>query len=192
MNLAFSFLSGFISACIGISLPGLINMTAAKVSIKDGKDRAILFARFIDGNPEVIVLLREVGFAIFVALTIYFLLIAKAPKAKKEEVKIRSKTNRFFLGMLLSALNFFPIPYYVFVTMTAASYNFFWFEKLPISLFLIGVVLGSFAVFYYYISFFKKIEAKTDFFFKNMNTIIGSVTGIIALITLVNILKYYF
>ena len=185
-------------------------MTAAKVSIKDGKDRAILFvigaiiiiffqtllailfARFIDGNPEVIVLLREVGFAIFVALTIYFLLIAKAPKAKKEEVKIRSKTNRFFLGMLLSALNFFPIPYYVFVTMTAASYNFFLFEKLPISLFLIGVVLGSFAVFYYYISFFKKIEAKTDFFFKNMNTIIGSVTGIIALITLVNILKYYF
>ncbi|MFD0777533.1 hypothetical protein ACFQZF_02340 [Flavobacterium myungsuense] len=34
---------GFISAAIGIALPGLINMTAAKVSIRDGRERAMLF-----------------------------------------------------------------------------------------------------------------------------------------------------
>jgi threonine/homoserine/homoserine lactone efflux protein len=203
------FFLGFFTAAIGIAIPGLINMTAAKVSIRDGKDRAILFtygaiviiffqtllavlfAKYIDSRPDVVVLFREIGMVIFMVLTVYFLFIAKKPKPKKEQIKMRSRTSRFFLGMLLSALNFFPIPYYVFVTMTMASYELFHFEKVPIALFLLGVVLGSFAIFYCYISFFKKIESKTDFFFKNSNTIIGTITGIVALITLFNVVKYY-
>ncbi len=210
MNFVLPLIFGFISAAIGIALPGLINMTAAKVSIRDGRERAllfisgaviiiffqtltaILFARFIDSRPDVVILLREIGFAIFLFLTIYFLVLAKKPKIKKEEIKMRSKTNRFFLGMLLSALNFFPVPYYVFVTITLSSYRLFVFERTSIFLFLIGVLLGSFMLFYYYIAFFKKIENKTDFFFKNMNKIIGSITGVIALVTLFNIIKYYY
>ena len=210
MNYVLPLIFGFISAAIGIALPGLINMTAAKVSIRDGRERAllfisgaviiiffqtltaILFARFIDSRPDVVILLREIGFAIFLFLTIYFLVLAKKPKIKKEEIKMRSKTNRFFLGMLLSALNFFPVPYYVFVTITLSSYRLFLFERTSIFLFLIGVLLGSFMLFYYYITFFKKIENKTDFFFKNMNKIIGSITGVIALVTLFNIIKYYY
>jgi threonine/homoserine/homoserine lactone efflux protein len=204
------FFLGFFTAAIGIAIPGLINMTAAKVSIRDGKDRAILFtygaiviiffqtllavlfAKYIDSRPDVVVLFREIGMVIFMVLTVYFLFIAKKPKPKKEQIKMRSRTSRFFLGILLSSLNFFPIPYYVFVTMTMASYELFHFEKVPIALFLLGVVLGSFAIFYCYISFFKKIESKTDFFFKNSNTIIGSITAIVALITLFNVVKYYF
>ncbi len=210
MNYVLPLIFGFISAAIGIALPGLINMTAAKVSIRDGRERAllfisgaviiiffqtltaILFARFIDSRPDVVILLREIGFAIFLFLTIYFLVLAKKPKIKKEEIKMRSKTNRFFLGMLLSALNFFPVPYYVFVTITLSSYRLFLFERTSIFLFLMGVLLGSFMLFYYYITFFKKIENKTDFFFKNMNKIIGSITGVIALVTLFNIIKYYY
>jgi threonine/homoserine/homoserine lactone efflux protein len=210
MNFVLPLIFGFISAAIGIALPGLINMTAAKVSIRDGRERAmlfisgaviiiffqtltaILFARFIDSRPDVVILLREIGFAIFLFLTIYFLVLAKKPKIKKEEIKMRSKTNRFFLGMLLSALNFFPVPYYVFVTITLSSYRLFLFERTSIFLFLMGVLLGSFMLFYYYITFFKKIENKTDFFFKNMNKIIGSITGVIALVTLFNIIKYYY
>ena len=209
MNVALPFFSGFITASFGIALPGLINMTAAKVSMRDGRDRAmlfiagaliiiffqtlsaILFARFIDSRPDIIVLLREVGFGIFMLLTIYFLLLAKKPKVKKDDLKMRSKTTRFFLGMLLSTLNFFPVPYYVFITITLASFKLFLFEKFPIALFLVGVVAGSYAVFYYYINFFKKIETKTDFFVRNMNQIIGTMTGIVALITLCNIIKYY-
>jgi threonine/homoserine/homoserine lactone efflux protein len=210
MTFILPFLWGFIASAIGISIPGLINMTATKVSMKDGRDRAllfilgaliviffqtyiaILFARYIDSRPYVIVLFREVGFGIFVALTIYFFFFAKKPNPKDETVKIKSKTSRFFLGMLLSALNFFPIPYYVFIAITLASFGFFGFETIEIILFLIGVLLGSFSVFYYYIRFFNNLKSKTDFFNKNMNVIIGSITGIVALITLVNIIKYYF
>ena len=198
---------GFISAVIGILPPGLINMTAAKVDIKEGKRAAlsfvigaviviffqvylaILFAQFIGEHPQVVVLLREIGCGIFTLLTVYFLGIAKTPQKKK--IKKQRTSTRFFLGMLLSALNFFPIPYYVVVSLSLASYGWFVFETLSVFVFVLGAVLGSFLVFYSYISFFSKIENKTDFFMRNMNKIIGSITGIIALITLFNIVKYY-
>lgn len=198
---------GFISAVIGILPPGLINMTAAKVDIKEGKRAAlsfvigaviviffqvylaILFAQFIGEHPQVVVLLREIGCGIFTLLTVYFLGIAKTPQQKK--IKKQRTSTRFFLGMLLSALNFFPIPYYVVVSLSLASYGWFVFETLSVFVFVLGAVLGSFLVFYSYISFFSKIENKTDFFMRNMNKIIGSITGIIALVTLFNIVKYY-
>ena len=209
MNLVTSLFLGFFTAFIGIIPPGLINMTAAKVNLKEGKKSAvwfvlgavtviffqaylaILFAQFIDARPEIVVLLREVGFGIFTVLTIYFLWIAKAPKIKKGKIKKKSKTTRFFLGMLLSVLNFFPIPYYVLVSITLASYKLFSFDTSSILVFVSGVVLGSFLVFYCYIIFFKKIENKTDFLMANMNKIIGGITGLIAAITLFNIIKYY-
>ena len=85
--------------------------------------------------------------------------IAKEPKSKKKsKIKKSSKKSRFFLGMLLSGLNFFPIPYYVVVSVTLASYNLFVFENTVIFTFVLGSVLGSFAVLYSYISFFGRIE----------------------------------
>jgi threonine/homoserine/homoserine lactone efflux protein len=204
-------LFGFVVSVVGILPPGLINMTAAKISLQDGKSRAmvftsgavlivffqtylaLIFARYIDAHQEVVILLREIGFGIFTIVTIYFLWIAKKPKVKiKEDIKIKSKKSRFFLGVLVSAINFFPIPYYVFVSVSLASFGYFTFEPTSVYSFVLGVVLGSFLVFYTYIAFFNKIQNKTEFLMKNMNVIIGSVTGIISMITLYNILKYYY
>ncbi|KAF2516037.1 LysE family transporter [Flavobacterium foetidum] len=211
MALFTPFLSGFIAAVIGIIPPGLINMTAAKINLKEGKKNAlwfavgavlviffqvyvaVLFARVIDNRPDVVTLLREVGFVIFSILTVYFLFIAKEPKTKKKsKIKKSSKKSRFFLGMLLSGLNFFPIPYYVVVSVTLASYHLFVFENNVIFTFVLGSVLGSFAALYSYIAFFGRIEKKTDYLMRNMNTIIGLITGLIAVATLFNILNYYF
>jgi threonine/homoserine/homoserine lactone efflux protein len=210
MALLTPLISGFIAAFIGIIPPGLINMTAAKVNLKEGKKNAlwfvagailviffqvyvaVLFAQVIDNRPDVVTLLREVGFVIFSILTIYFLFFAKEPKAKKSKIKKHSKKSRFFLGMLLSGLNFFPIPYYVVVSVTLASYQLFVFESNIIFTFVMGSLLGSFAALYSYIGFFGRIEKKTDYIMKNMNTIIGSITGLVAVITLFNILNYYF
>mgnify|MGYP003602651305 CR=1 FL=1 len=209
MNFITPLFFGFISAFVGIIPPGLINMTAAKVNHKEGKRNAlwfvlgailiicfqvffaILFAKIINSRPDLVALLREIGFGIFTALTIYFLWIAKKPKGKSKKLKNKSTTKRFFLGMLLSALNLFPIPYYVFISISLASYKLFSFDTTSIFIFVNGVVIGSFLVFYFYISFFNRIENKTDYIMKNMNTIIGSITGLIAILTLINIINYY-
>jgi threonine/homoserine/homoserine lactone efflux protein len=209
MNLIISLFSGFISAFIGITPPGLLNMTAAKVSLKEGRRNAfwfvsgavvvifiqvylaVLFARIINARPDIILLLREVGFGIFGSLTVYFLWIAKQPKIKQPKIKKQSKKKRFFLGMLLSALNFFPIPYYVFVSVSLYSYTVFSFDVTSVFTFVSGAVLGSVLVFYFYIAFFQKIEKKADYLLRNMNKIIGGITGLVAVITLVNILEHY-
>lgn len=209
MNLIISLFSGFLSAFIGITPPGLLNMTAAKVGLKEGKRNAfwfvsgavlviffqvylaVLFARIINARPDIILLLREVGFGIFGTLTVYFLWIAKRPKIKQLKIKQHSKKKRFFLGMLLSTLNFFPIPYYVFVSISLSSYAVFSFDIASIFIFVSGAVLGSILVFYFYIAFFQKIEKKADYLLRNMNIIIGSITGVVSVITLINILEHY-
>ena len=100
MNFITPLFLGFITAFIGITPPGLINMTAAKVNLKEGKRHAlwfiigavvviifqvflaVLFAKIINRRPDLVTLLREVGLGIFATLTIYFLWLAKKPKDK--------------------------------------------------------------------------------------------------------------
>lgn len=211
MTVLLPFFFGFLAAIVGVLPPGIVNMTAAKISLIDGRKRAmmfvlgaliivffqtylsVIFAQYIDKHGEVIVLLREIGFVIFVVLTIYFLKFAKAPKIKTDEVeKIKSKRSRFLMGMIISAINFFPIPYYALVTITLASYKVFSYEKVQNCSLILGIVIGSFVVFYFYVVFFNKMKSKADYFVQNMSKIIGIITGLIALLTLFNILKYYY
>ena len=197
---------GFCIAFLAVILPGLINMTAAKISLQESKNEAInfalgasviiffqtfiavLFARFISIHQEIVSTLQEIGIFVFSLLSIYFFWIAKTPKKIKTGSKIKGKSNRFFLGMLLSTLNLLPIPFYVFASMSLSASGYFNFDKIPISFFVIGVVCGSFTVFYFYIVAFNKIEKKTEFLMRNINSIIGSVTTFMAVVTLFKLL----
>lgn len=210
MEFFLPFLFGFIASTIGILPPGLLNMTASKIGIQEGKNRAVLFAigatiivllqtfiavkfaEIIDKSPEILMLIRKVGLFIFTILTIYFFSTSKKFKPKNQAFKIKSKKSRFFMGMLLSALNFFPIPYYVFVSVSLGANGLFRFEQLCVNAFVLGTGLGAFAMFYAYIEMFKKMEHKATFILNNMNYIIGTITGLVSINTLVNILKSYF
>jgi threonine/homoserine/homoserine lactone efflux protein len=207
MNLILPFFIGFFVAAIGIIPPGLINMTAAKVSLKDGRNEAVffaigatvivfvqsflalLFANFINNHPSVINSLQEIGLLIFISLTLYFLWKAKKPKNSKTEIKVRSKTNRFFYGMLMASLNLFPIPYYVFISITFATYGYFYFIPSFIYAFVAGAVTGTFLVFNLYILYFKKREAKSSFLINNGNYIFAILTGLVSLFTLIKLVK---
>lgn len=206
-------LVGFGISFVATLLPGLLNMTAAKVSLKEGRHNALFFAtgaavivffqayiavsfaKFINSRPDVIETLEEVGICIFTLLTVYFLFIAKNRRKKKKDheiVKLRSNTGNFFMGALLSGLNFFPIPYYVFISISFTAYGFFKFTNPFVPLFVLGVVAGAFTVFYLYIVFFRKFQHKTDFFMRNVNYFIGGITGIIAVVTLLRILQRHY
>jgi len=210
MYFIFPFVFGFLAAIVALILPGLINMTAAKVSLIDGKIRALMYvlgavvviaiqayisivcAQYIDKNPEIVVLLREIGLFVFVILTIYFLKFAKKPEFNNQEVSVvKSKRGRFFMGMGISAINVLPIPYYVVVSIALASYDLFTFEPVPIYSLVVGIVAGSFATFYFYVVFFNKMKSRADFFINNINKMVGGITGLVALLTMFNLLKHY-
>lgn len=195
-------------ALIGVIPPGLLNMTAARISLKEGPGRGItfssgvclvvfiqtyvaaIFARYLSNRPDIVEILQRVAFVIFVLITIYFLVIARNQKETNlEEEDIMSKRSRFFHGMLLSALNVFPIPYQAYMTITLASFGWMDFEKTNIITYVTGAAMGTFVMLYFYIFFFDKIKDKKITSQKSMNYSIGIITGIVALITLINILK---
>jgi threonine/homoserine/homoserine lactone efflux protein len=207
VNITFIFFIGLIVALIGVIPPGLLNMTAAKISLKEGYVRGVIFsigtcvvvliqtyiaaifARYLTMHPEVIDILQRVAFVIFVLITIYFLAIAKSQPKQQIHPKIKSKHSRFFQGMFLSAINVFPLPYQAYMTITLASFGWLDFSQISIISYMSGAAMGTFVMLYIYIFFFEKIRGKSFTSQKNMNYIIGGITGIIAVVTLINIIK---
>ncbi len=206
MTLFFNFLIGFLGALVGVIPPGLLNMYAAKTSMKEGRKRAFLFtagvcvtvmiqtfialnfARYIEMHPEVVDLLQKVALGIFISLTIYFFFIAKDTRREIHKDVHHSKTNRFFTGMFLAALNLLPLPYWVYVSITFSVFGWFSFTHLNIALAVIASGLGTFATLAIYVQFFRPKEEPRKFKM-NMNYIIGSITLAVAIMTLVKILK---
>ena len=187
--------------------PGLLNMTAAKISLKEGYNRGIMFsigaafvfaiqtliatvfARYLSKHPDIIDVLQRVAFVIFVLISIYFLLIAKKQKAPEAVIESKSKSSRLFQGMFLSSINVFPIPFQAYMTITFASFGWLIFDQAGISTYVAGAAMGSFVNLYVYIFFFDKINKRRETSQKTMNYIIGSITGIVAIITLISILN---
>ncbi|MEP3838161.1 MAG: LysE family transporter [Algibacter sp.] len=209
MNITFIFFLGLFFAMIGVIPPGLLNMTAAKISLKEGHVRGIvfsggvcvivliqtylasIFARYLSKNHEVIGVLRAIALVIFILITIYFLFIAKSEPKRQKEPKIRSKHSRFFQGMFLSGINVFPIPYQAYMTITLASFGWMTFEQTSIMAYVAGAATGTFVTLYLYIFFFDKIKGKAFTSQKNMNRIIGGITGVISIVTIINMIQDY-
>jgi hypothetical protein len=125
---------------------------------------------------------------IFILITIYFLVFAKKQSKPDAVENIKSKHSRLFFGMFLSSLNVFPIPYQAYMTITLASFGWLTFDITSIAAYVAGSAMGTFVMLYVYIFFFDKIKNKSFTSQKNMNYIIGTITGIIAIVTLINIL----
>jgi uncharacterized membrane-anchored protein len=116
-------------------------------------------------------------------------LLAKKEANPLEQPDAKSKKSRFFQGMFLSSINVFPIPYQAYMTITIATFGWMAFDVISMITYVSGAAMGTFAMLYVYIFFFEKIKDKAFTTQKNMNYIIGSITGIIALFTLINIIK---
>jgi hypothetical protein len=81
----------------------------------------------------------------------------------------------------------FPVPYQAYMTITITGFGWFSFDKMSIITYCSGAATGTFVMLYFYIFFFDKIKNKTLTSQKNMNYIIGAITGIVAVSTLINI-----
>lgn len=192
---------------MGVIPPGLLNMTAAKISLKEGPARGIMFsvgvcvvvllqtylasvfAHYLSKHPEIIEILKRVALVIFVLITVYFLLIAKKETQDEVDLERKSKHSRFFQGMFLSAINVFPIPYQAYMTVTLASVGWLDFSQTSIMAYIAGAATGTFVMLYVYMFFFDKIKNKSITSQKSMNYLIGGITGVISIVTFIQIIK---
>ena len=207
MEITITFGIALIVALVGVIPPGLLNMTAAKISIRDGHTRglvfsvgvcvivilqtliALVFARYLSNHPGVVDVMQRVAFVLFVLITVYYLVIAKKTDKPNVESNVKSKKSRFFQGLLLSALNVFPIPYHAYMAITFVTFKWIKLDPLGITTYVAGAAMGTFVMLYIYVFFFEKIKSKKIKSQKGMNFTIGIITGIISIITLINIIK---
>ncbi len=206
MSVLLNFAIGFLAALVGVIPPGLLNMSAAKISMKQGRKIALLFsagvcltvcvqtyvallfARYLDKHPEIIDMLQKVALGIFLCITIYFFFIAKDTRREIPKEVNHSKTNRFFYGILLAALNLLPLPYWVYISVTFSTFGWFSFEQPGLWAAVIASGFGTFLMLAIYIQFFKQKEENKRSSI-NMNYIIGLITAMISVITLIKIIN---
>lgn len=200
-------LAAFFSG-IGVLPPGMLNITAASISINKSLTEAkkfivgasilvavqsfvgFYFSVFLKNNPQITQNLKLVGSIIFVLLTIFFL--GKGVQNKINNNKIETKPSHFKVssfvhGLLLSSINVFPVPYYSFLSLYFSAFITNFFTSLSGFFFIIGAVSGTGLVYFLYAILFKKMENKVQFFVKNVNFIIALITGIVATITIYNL-----
>lgn len=206
MTVLVNFAIGFIAAFVGVVPPGLLNLYAAKVSMKEGRKKgflfstgvcitvmfqtlvALFFARFLDQHPEYVSMLQKVALGIFICITIYFFLIAKDTRRQLPDDVNHSKTNRLFSGMLLALVNLLPLPYWVYISITFAGFGWFSFSQPDLWSTVVGSGLGTFTVLAMYVWFFRQKDDQNKLNV-NMNFIIGIITAVISVITLLKIMQ---
>ena len=207
MDISIVFLLGLSFAFVGVIPPGMLNMSAAKISLKEGHVRgfvfsigvcvvvgvqtylALIFAKYLNQHPDVVDVLKRVALVLFILVSIYFFLLAKSDATPQEVDASKSKKSRFFQGILMSALNVFPIPYQAYIVTTLLSYQLLSLDNLSIGSYIAGATSGTFIALYIYILFFDKIKSSKITSPKWMNYSIGIITAIVSITTLINILQ---
>ncbi len=204
MTLILVFLLGLISAFVGLIPPSMLNMTAIKISTSKGHHKAkfyalgasvtvlfqatiaLLITKLLKENQYLVVYVKEVAAVIFIMLSIFFFRKGFSERKEKKPSKYGLKNN-FTIGLLLSFLNMFAIPYYCGVGASLDMVGLLVFSKLSIFLFVIGAAIGTFLNLFLYIYTAQKISHKIERITKNINFILAILTGVLGLITLINL-----
>ncbi|HET8752926.1 MAG TPA: LysE family transporter [Salinimicrobium sp.] len=198
------FLITYFAALIGVVPPGLVNMSVAKTCVQHGKKEgifvaigatfivlfqawiAILLAKYIFDNLYVQNVLLRAGLVIFILMAVYFFIIAQR---KKKEVEVQSTTGfkSFIKGMIISALNIFPIPYFCAVGAALNVKGGVDYDLLQMFFFVSAAALGSFTTLYLYAIFFARIEDQSTYFSKYSNYFMAALMLVLVIITLIRI-----
>lgn len=199
------FLVTFFASLVGVIPPGLVNMTVARTCLERGKKNgilvaygasvvvlfqaliAILLAKYIFFNPFVKNILLRTGAVIFFFMAIYFFAKAKQNKTKIKAYK-HDETRSFFKGVMVSALNVLPIPYFCAIAAGMSVSGKMEYDALRITAFTIAAGTGTFVTLYFYVFSFLKIEKKTASITKYTNYFMGILMLILVAITLARII----
>ncbi|MDG2193592.1 MAG: glutamate dehydrogenase [Polaribacter sp.] len=198
------FLLGLVTSYVGSISPSMLNITATKISIEQGKKIAIqfaigvsvivlfqaffalLFLQVIHENPIILESIETAAIVVFSILSLVF--FRKARQEQQEISATKSKPNGFITGMGLSAINMFSIPFYCGAGAAFNMYDWLELDTIDVLLFTLGATLGTYLILYSYILFAEKIKSKIAQFSKYFNYILSAITGFVAVISLVKIL----
>ena len=204
MNFISLFLLGFFFSFVGSISPSMLNMTALKISLENGKKGtykyalgvslvvilqayiAVFLTKYIAENQVVLEYLEKAGIVVFIFLSFYFYKESKKSKLKKAITNVKKETP-FLKGILLSTLNMFAIPFFCIVTSILDAFSLFSFSFTPVLFFVLGSVIGTFYILFLYGKYAKKIQNKTGKLTKDINIILSIITALVAFFSVIKL-----
>jgi hypothetical protein len=193
------FFFGFIFSFLGFTLPSVLNMTALKIRLDGSKKEfsnftlgvslvvfiqayvSIYIIEYLSDNRVFIELLEKSGIVVLLFLSVYFY---KQNQKEKKQIEIRRK-NSFFVGVFLSTLNMFAIPFFCGSAVFLMTFNLFSFDIVSTLLFVVGSVIGTYFILYLYGRFANRIQQKTGNLTNHINLILSFITAGFAMFTFV-------
>ena len=195
---------GFAMDFLSLIPPGMLNMTAVRTTIEKNRKEgiwfslgaalivipqafiALVFARYFSEHPEVIERLQLAGVIVLFFLSALFFIQARR-KFKGEGTKRRGKS--FWIGMLMSSMNMLAIPFYLVLSSVLENRGLLNTEQPFINLFVSGVFLGAFSLFFVYVQFSQIIIKRAQFIARNINYILSLLFLILGILTLIKFLN---
>lgn len=195
---------GFVMAFLSLIPPGMLNMTAVRTAIEKNRNEgiwfalgaalivipqafiALVFARYFSEHPEVVQRLQLAGIVVLFLLSIVFFFQARK-KFKGEGAKRQGKS--FWIGMFMSAMNMLAIPFYLVLSSVLENRGLLQTEQPFINLFVSGVFLGAFTLFFVYVQFAQIIVKRAQFIARNINYILSILFFVLGILTLIKFLK---
>lgn len=190
-------------AFLGFAPPGMINMTALKISMEHRVPSglrfvtgasaviffqalvAVVFAGYLGNNPSVVQNLTIASIVIFLLLAIFFYRQAR----RQVKAQVQRPGNKIFLaGMGMAAMNMLGIPFFLgYSTLLQAKG---WLDLRPPLhwWFALGAMAGAWLLFSTYVFFAPYIQRRVQFIAKNINYILSLLFLSLALLTLGNVL----
>lgn len=205
MALVLPFIFGFSASFIGMMTPSMLNMTTAKIRLQRGRLNAIkfalgaslvillqvylaiLFTEYLKENPGFFEVLEKFALGIFVLLSLYFF---KEYKKENQNTKGYEKkcNDTFVVGLFLSALNMFAIPFYYGITTILNNFGIFKFSQNNILLFVVGSAIGSFILLILYSKYAYYFQSKLKRSSNYLNLVLSIITGILAVATFIKVI----
>lgn len=190
-------------AFLGFSPPGMINMTALKLSMEQGRRVAVLFiagaalviffqsliavtfANYLGENPQVVYMLKHGAIFVFLGLAYFFFRQARS----KRPLKLKeSGKQSFWAGVSMSAMNMLAIPFFLGYSTLLEAKGVLHLEASMYAVFALGASAGSFFLFLVYVWFAAFIQQRVQFIARNINYILSLLFLLLAISAMWNTL----
>ena len=189
MEVLQAFFIATVFSFLGSIPPGALNLTVIQIGLKGDKKGAIWFvigAIIFEFIYATIAVGAQYFFVSQIDYTFYFKIIAALAllvlgvvnilsTPKEQEAKdIEKGIPRFKQGMLISAFNLLPIPYWLVITAYLESQEWVVISKQTFWFYILGICLGAFLL----LAGLGIAASKSNIPIKN-NQLINKITGII-------------
>ncbi len=199
---------GFLMAFIGLMAPGLLTLSALKVSVERGEKEgvkfawgvmipifvqahiALFFAHYLVTHSIILVRLSQAAILLFVFLA--YLFFRQGRKGIRSEVNKFNIKNSFFYGMFISLINPMAIPFYLTYSSILEYYGYLVFKEPYITVFVFGAIWGAFAILALYSRYARRLIGKVAFLSRNFYYVLSFIFVFLALASLIgNIVKHH-